>query len=117
MSTPRPLTADELPGRLQEIARLLRGTHHLGPEAQQALAELADELGKLLDPSTPPEAAGRLLESTGHVVEALREKKSAGMVGAARQRLQKTVAEVESHVPGSADFVRRLLDVLANLGI
>jgi hypothetical protein len=108
----------DVSGRLHEIAQLLRGTHHLGAEAQEALAKLADELGNLLDPAQPPPPeAAPLVNSTVKVVEALREGQSTGLLSAARQRLQETVAEVESHAPGSADFARRLLDVLANLGI
>jgi hypothetical protein len=108
----------DVSGRLHEIAKLLRGTHHLGPEAQQALAKLADELGNLLDPAAPPPAeAVPLLESTAHVVSALRDRKGAGPLGAARERLEETIAEVEARVPGTADFARRLLDTLANLGI
>jgi hypothetical protein len=108
----------EISDQLHEIAQLLRGTHHLGPEAQRALATLADELGNLLDPAQPPPPeAAPLVDSTAKVVEALRQPKSPGVLSAARARLQETVAEVESHAPGSADFARRLLDVLANLGI
>jgi hypothetical protein len=108
----------EMSGRLHEIAQLLRGTHHLGPEAQQALAKLADELGDLLDPTVPPPAeAAPLLESTAQVVAALHQEQGAGPLTAARQRLEHALAEVESHAPGSADFARRLLDILANLGI
>jgi hypothetical protein len=108
----------DVSGRLHEIAKLLRGTHHLGPEAQQALAKLADELGNLLDPATTlPAEAAPLLESTAHVVSALRDKRGPGPLSAARARLEKTVAEVEARAPGAADFARRLLDTLANLGI
>jgi hypothetical protein len=108
----------EMSGRLHEIAQLLRGTHHLGPEAQQALANLADELGDLLNPTgTPPAEAAPILESTAQVVAALRHDQGTGVLAAARQRLEHALAEVEAHAPGSADFARRLLDVLANLGI
>ena len=108
----------DMSGRLHEIAQLLRGTHHLGPEAQQALAELADELGNLLDPAVPaPAEAGPLLESTAHVVAALRQKHGSGPLSAARERLEAAVAKFGARAPGTADFARRLLDTLANLGI
>jgi hypothetical protein len=104
--------------RLHEIARLLRTTDHLGPEAQQALAELADELANVLQPhTTPPAEAAPLVESTAEVVEALHQEHDAGLLTAARDRLEKMVAAFEGRAPHTVDFARRLLDVLANLGI
>jgi hypothetical protein len=108
----------EVPSRLHEIASLLRGTHHFGPEVQRALAELADEMANLLDPNTKasPEAT-RLVESTAHVVEALHQEQPTGPQSAARGRLEKLIAEIEGRAPRTVDFARRLLDALANLGI
>jgi hypothetical protein len=108
----------EVPGRLHEIAQLLRATHHLGPEAQHALADLADELGNLLDPQAAPAAeTAPLVDTTAHVVEALHHKQGAGPLTAARQRLEQLAAEFEGRAPNAAGFARRLLDALANLGI
>ena len=118
-SQPRSaLDPSEVPARLHEIAELLRGTHHLGPEAQQALAEFADELGNILNQATaPPPEAAPLVESTGHVVEALHQEQGTTQVTAARSRLQELAAEFDARAPRVADFARRLLDALANLGI
>jgi hypothetical protein len=110
MAEPQP----SLSKRLHEIAALLRGTHHLGPEAQQALAQLADELGEQW---TPAAESGPLLESTKHVVEALRHEQGSGPLSAARQRLEESAAALEARAPRAADFARRLLETLADLGI
>jgi hypothetical protein len=110
----RPLSAAEISSRLHEIAKLLRSTHHLGTEAQEALAQLADELG---DSWTPAAESAPLLESTTHVVQALRHGQATGPLSGARQRLEETAAAMEARAPGAADFARRLLDTLANLGI
>jgi hypothetical protein len=108
----------EVAGRLHDIAQLLRTTHHLGPEAQHALAELADELANVLIPHTAPAAeAAPLVESTADVAEALHDRESTGPLAAARTQLEKMVAAFEGRAPQTVDFARRLLDVLANLGI
>jgi hypothetical protein len=121
MAEPQPtpsLNPSEVPARLHEIAELLRGTHHLGPDAQQALAEFADELGKILEQAAaPPHEAAPLVETTGHVVEALHQEQGVTQGTAARHRLQELAAEFDARAPRVADFARRLLDALANLGI
>jgi hypothetical protein len=107
-----------VPGKLHEIARLLRTTQHLGPEAQHALAELADELGSALDPATAASAeTSPLVETTAHLVSALHHDQRGGPLNAARQRLQELVAKLDGRTPYGADFARRLLDVLVDLGI
>jgi hypothetical protein len=104
--------------QLHEIAQLLRGTHHLGAEAQQALAQLADELGNLLDPALPPPPeAAPLVESTAHVVQALHGEQSSAPSPAARYRLQQLAAELDARAPRVAAFARRLLEALGNIGI
>jgi hypothetical protein len=116
--SPQSMDPAAVPGRLHEIAQLLRTTHHLGPEAQRALAELADELADILDPSTAhPVEAAPLVESTAHVVEALHHDQDTGLLTGARGRLEKMLAGFEGRAPRTVDFARRLLDVLANLGI
>jgi hypothetical protein len=111
---PVPATPADLAARLHEIARLLRESHHFGPEAQAALAQLADDLGHHL--AAPPEAT-HLVESTAQVVEALHHEEGTGPLAAARRRLAEVAAEVEARAPQAAHFARRLLDALADLGI
>ena len=116
--TSRSPDPSEVSARLHEIAQLLRGTHHLGPEAQQALAQFADELGTILEAAeTPPPEAAPLVESTAHVVQALHQDQDNGPATAARSRLQEMAARFDARAPRVADFARRLLEALANLGI
>jgi hypothetical protein len=107
-----------LPGRLHEIAELLRRTHHLGPETQQALAALADDLGSIFEQSkTSPGASAPLMDSIAHVARALHASEERGPLNSARQRLQDIATSVEGRAPRAAAFVDRLLEALANIGI
>ena len=60
-----PAQPSGVPASLHAIARLLRESPPMGPEAQQALAALLDELAKALEsaPLPPAERVGR--ESRG----------------------------------------------------
>jgi hypothetical protein len=103
---------------LHEIAQLLRQTHHLGPQAQQALARLADELGEVPEMASLPSAEGtQLLERTTALVEALHRQQKASRLIAARDRLEQAVYVTGAQAPLVAGIARRLLDTLANLGI
>ena len=114
----QPAGGSELVDRLHEIARLLRTAHHLGPEAQQALARLSEDLGKALDPAAAPSPEeAELVQSTAKVVEALHQSQDSGPLDAARERLEESAAELEARAPNVAEFARRLLDTLSNLGI
>lgn len=105
-------------GNFQDLARQLRGAHHLGPEAQQALAELVEELGQAFPAGEgPPAEMTHLAESTAHVVEALRQQDETGLLGAARERLERATVAAETRAPVAAGVARRLVDALANLGI
>jgi hypothetical protein len=116
--SPDSADSSEVASQLHEIAQLLRTTHHLGPEAQRALAELADELANVLEPpATTPTEAAPLVESTAQVAQALHHEHRFGPLTAARTRLEKMIAGFEGRAPHTVDFARRLLDVLANLGI
>ena len=62
MSDPTPSSrspSPEVRAHLHTVARLLREVPHLGPKAQQLLAELVDELSRALEsgPVPPAEAA------------------------------------------------------------
>jgi hypothetical protein len=103
--------------QLHEVARLLRSSDHLEPEAQQALAELADELANRFS-SVPPSAEEvHLAETTAHLVETLRQGPEEGSHAAARDRLEKAIIAAEVRFPTIAGLARRFLDALANLGI
>jgi hypothetical protein len=112
------ITPAALQERLHEIARLLRRTHHLGPEAQQELARLADELGAVPEMAALPSTeAAQLLEQTTALVEALQRQADEGLLAAARDRLEEAVYTAAARAPLVAGVARRLLETLANLGI
>jgi hypothetical protein len=103
---------------LHTIAEILRDPHPLSPEARKALAELMDELGALLaTPSVPAEALGHLAQSTAHLVQVTHRRADAGLVAAARDRLEQAILGAESQAPLAAGIARRVLDALANIGI
>jgi hypothetical protein len=102
---------------LHAVAQLLREATHLGPEAQEALADLVDEMGKALNTSTvPPLELNHLAESTVHLAQMVHSQDT-GVRSAARERLEEAIVGVESRAPLVAGLGRRLLETLANLGI
>jgi hypothetical protein len=113
---------DQPPARitdgLHDLARALREAPPLGPEAQQALAALIDELGNAVGGTeVPPADVNHLAETTAHFVQALHRRHESGGLAAARDRLEQAVLRVESRAPVVAGLARRALDAIANLGI
>jgi len=108
----------EVQASLLAIGRLLRAAHHLGPESQQTLAELIDELGHALGSSqASPEELAHLTDSTTKLIEAVGQQDEEGVLAAARDRLEEAVVGAEARAPTVAGVARRLLDALSNLGI
>jgi hypothetical protein len=106
-----------IPARLHEVARLLRGAHHLEPDAQQSLADLADELANTLNASGVPSAEeAQLGHLAGQLIQALHKGEEAP-VTATRDRLQSAILAAETRAPFAAGLARQLLDAIANLGI
>jgi hypothetical protein len=117
---PQPGSPDvpALQERLQDVARLLRQSATLDPGSQRALSELVDELGQALSAAAvPPAEVARLAESTTHLAEALHQRHSRGLLGQARDRLDRAVSSAEAHAPVAVGLARRLLDALSDLGI
>ena len=107
-----------VPDRMHEIARLLREVHHLGPEAQRELAELADELGNALGSSAVASTeSAHLADSTAHLVESLRRKEEGERLTSARERLEQAIIGAGARTPFLAGIARRLLNALADIGI
>ena len=50
-------------------------------------------------------------------MQAVNEEHDPGLIAAARERLEETVARAETKAPVATDIVLQLIDVLANLGI
>jgi hypothetical protein len=120
MSIPSPTPAGSGPPvgeRLQELARLLRGAGHLGPQVQRDLADLLEELAGELESAAPSPHAEHLAESAAHVAHELHQERGVGRVGAAVQRLKEAAARAEAKAPVATGLARRLVDVLADIGI
>jgi hypothetical protein len=114
---PEPHSRLELRRRLQELGRLLRQAKHLEPEAQQELANVVDELGQALESGDLESGTtSHLADSTGRLVEALREQHK-GLLASARDGLERVVVQAEGEAPVATGFAQRLIEVLSNLGI
>jgi hypothetical protein len=115
---PTPPPAPDLRARLQAVARLLRQSDSLDAESQQSLAELIEELGKALHAEiVPPSEVAHLAESTAHLAEALHHRQDRGLLGAARDRLERAAVNAEANAPFVVGLARRVLDLLAGIGI
>jgi hypothetical protein len=114
---PGPDSAATVRTRLQEVVPLLRESRHIDPDVQQALADLVDELIRVMDPHAPALEAAHLAESSTHLVQALHRKQHAGLLAAATERLEEAATRAEAEAPVATGLARRLVDLLANLGI
>jgi hypothetical protein len=117
ISSPNPNRDAVSPTRLEEVVGLLRSSSHIDPQVQQALADLVDELIHSLDPNTPAAQAEHLAESSAHLVQALHRKHHAGLIAAAKDRLEEAATRAEAEAPVATGLARRLIDTLASLGI
>jgi hypothetical protein len=114
-SAPEP--TGEVRATLQALVPLIRSTRHIEPEVQTALADLVDELIRVMDPNAPPADAEHLAAGAAHLTEALHRKHHAGLIAAARDRLEEAATRAEAGAPVATGLARRLVDALANLGI
>ena len=115
---PSPRTAAQLEASLREVADRLRAAKHLDPDTQQTLAELVDELVRAMEScALPSPETATLAESAAQLAHALGEQHNAGLLEAAKRRLEVAAARAESEAPLATAVVQRLIDTLANLGI
>jgi hypothetical protein len=113
-STP---AVSEIQARLRDIASSLRHSRVIDPLAQDALAELLDELTRTLETENLPAAElTQLAERTAHLAQALHEK-DVGLIAKAREGLQRAIGQAEAQAPLAVGLARKLLDALANIGI
>src|SRR3954471_20830623 len=120
MTDPAPLQPDAVTtvrARLLEVVPMLRGARHIEPDARRALADLVDELIRVMDPNAPAAQATHLAESSTHLVQALHRKHHAGLIAAAKERLEEAATRAEAEAPVATGLARRLIDTLANMGI
>ena len=120
--TTEPQPANPLPpgprDRLEELARLLRAADHLDPRAQRELADLMEELARVLPNSaTAPAEAQHLADSAARLAQALQQQHGTTLLESARRRLEESAVRAETEVPLATGIVRRLLAALADLGI
>jgi hypothetical protein len=113
-----PRSGAEVQAHLHELAQVLREAHHLEPEAQEALADLVDQLSEAL---TPAAIAGsettHLANSAASLARALHQEPNPTLLSAAKKRLERAALRAEAQAPVATGVARRLLDVLADLGI
>lgn len=103
---------------LHTIAEILRDPRPLSRDVRSVLADLVDELGRILGTATvPPAEVAHLTESTAQLARAVHVQASAGLLAAARDRLEAAILATESKAPLTAGLARRLLDTLADIGI
>ena len=110
-------TAATVRTQLQGIVPLLRSSRHIEPEVQEALADLVDELIRVMDPNPPAVEAAHLAESCGTPGGGVHRKHHAGLIIAAKERLEAAATRAEAEAPVATGLARRLIDTLANLGI
>ncbi len=103
---------------LHTIAEILRDPRPLTHEIRAVLADLVDELGRVLAaPTVPPAEVAHLAESTALLARAVHRQEAPGLLAAARDRVEAAILSAESKAPLTAGLARRLLDTLANIGI
>jgi hypothetical protein len=108
----------DVAARLREVARLVREAEHLDPEAQQTLADLAEQMADHLSrPHVPTAEDVELGKLAGELIEALHREEAQTPVAATRHRLRDAIVAAEARAPLAAETARELLDALANLGI
>ena len=113
-----PQTGVQVQANLHELAQVLREADHLEPEAQDALADLVDELSKALTPATIGSSeTAHLANSAASLARALHHEHNPTLLSAAKERLEKAALRAEAQAPVATGIARRLLDTLADLGI
>jgi hypothetical protein len=120
MSEPIPPNLDPsspIRERLLTLAPLLREAHHIGPEVQEVVADLVDELVRMMDPAAPSTQAEHLAATSTHLMQALHRKQHVGLLITAKERLAEAAARAEAEAPVATGLARRLIDALAGLGI
>lgn len=117
-SPPGAPAAAGVQASLHTIAEILRDPRPLNHEVRGVLADLVDELGRVLGTAAvPPAEVAHLAESTAQLARAVHRREAPGLLAAARNRLEAAILAAESKAPLTAGLARRLLDTLADIGI
>jgi diketogulonate reductase-like aldo/keto reductase len=108
----------EVPVTLQELARLLRSADHLDPEGREKLARLLEYLARALaDSNLTAEEQGLLRDRAINLARAVYERHSAGLLSAARDRLEEAALRVAAEAPLATGIARQIAEALATIGI
>ena len=103
---------------LHAISSFLRRPHRLDAVAQDALADLVDELDNAIrSGKIPNDEATKLAATLSHFADAIQREEEPGVLKAARERLMEATVVAENHAPMVAGLARRFMDALANIGI
>lgn len=116
-TSPGPDTSSLVREDLLKLAPLLREAHHIEPEVQEILADLVDELVRMVDPAVPSTQSEHLAETSTQLMLALHRKQHVGLLTAAKERLEEAATRAETEAPVATGIARRLVDALAGLGI
>lgn len=115
---PGNASAPEVRARLDDTARLVRGSDAIEPDVRAALVELLAELGRALEQSeATPGEVGRLAEGVAHLGEALHKGHDRGALAAARDHVTGLALRAQAQAPAAVGLTRRVIDALANAGI
>jgi hypothetical protein len=115
---PNPSEVNDTRSRLRAAVESIRESRTLDPEVRDPLADLLDELDRVLEEShAPPAAVTRLADSASHLAESLHARPDHGLLGRARDRLGDVVYQAEAHAPNAVGLARRVIDALAAAGI
>jgi hypothetical protein len=115
--SPSPDPSGSIQERLLKLAPLLREAHHIEPEVQEIVADLIDELVRMVDPAAPSSQAEHLAATSTNLMQVLHRKQHVGLLTAAKERLEEAAARAEAEAPVATGLARRLVDALAGLGI
>jgi hypothetical protein len=117
--SPPPPAGTDVRESLRQLTQLLREAPHLEPEAQESLAELVHDLGRDLDPaSLSAEESAHLRDLVAHLTQTLyHAKHDRGLLAQALARLEDVALRAEAQAPRTTEIARRIMEVLANLGI
>lgn len=113
----RPIDAAQVQAELHEVAERVRQARHLARPAQQRLADLLDEVTGAVSLAAPSAEMLHIAQTAKSLAAQLHESQHVPLAAAAREQLRRTVARLEVQAPVAADFARRLLDALTDLGI
>src|SRR5436190_21671732 len=97
--TPPP-DITKVQAELQEVAKLMRTARHLDPSIKRRLADLLEELGKAINAADSPSPEMlHVAQSAAQLAQNLQQQEGKGMLAAARDQLQQTIAHAEVEAP------------------